>query len=212
VIKSIRLMAAALALVATASFAASSVSLDTSGLTEAQIADLKIQALKMQQQQKSDATPAVTTVTQGAQQVSTAALQEAEKWTNFGKNLGSAMVSTAKELGVAVNDFSKTDIGKITTAIIVYKLVGSQVTHFIAGLILMFLLPSLIIGARRYMTVEGVKYEYQDRSLFGILPYKKKVIVQIDKVGGDNAFWIFFWTCVLTLASILFSLWIMLGG
>lgn len=44
--KSIRLMAAALALVATTSFAASSVSLDTSGLTEAQIAELKIQALE----------------------------------------------------------------------------------------------------------------------------------------------------------------------
>ena len=208
--KSIRLMAAALALIATTAFAApSSTAVDTSGLTEAQITELKIQALKLQQQK--DSSP-VTAVTQGAQQVSTATLQEAEKWANFGKNLGTAMVSTARELGVAVNDFSKTDIGKITTAIIVYKLIGSQVTHFIAGLILMFLLPSLIIGARRFMTVNNIKYEYQERKLFGLLPYTKKVVTEIDKVGGDNAFWIFFWTCVLTLVSILFSLWIMLGG
>ena len=45
-----------------------------------------------------------------------------------------------------------------------------------------------------------------------MLPYTKKVVTNIRKVDGDNAFWIFFWTCVLTLASILFSLWIMLGG
>lgn len=110
--KSIRLMVAALALVATTSFAASSVSLDTSGLTEAQIAELKIQALKLQQQQKGDATPAVTTVTQGAQQVSTAALQEAEKWTNFGKNLGSKVLNLVKKPGITsreVTEFTRFD-------------------------------------------------------------------------------------------------------
>lgn len=175
-------------------------------MSEDQITELKIQALKAQQTKTS--APIVDT----AAKVSSVTRGEAEKWADFGKNIGAALVSTAKELGVAAVEFSKTDLGKIATFIIVYKLIGNAIVHFIAGLILMFLLPTLIIAARRYIMLQEAKYEYQDWKLFGLIPYKKRVMVSFKKVDGDNSFWIFFWTVGATLVSIVFSLWVMLSG
>lgn len=208
--KFFRSLIVATALIAT-SFAAASYAppaVDVSGLTESQIADLKIQALKLQQSQQNKQSNPLEQATN----ISTAARTEAEKWADFGKNIGVAMVSTSRELGIAVNEFSKTDIGRITTAIIVYKLVGSQILHFITGLLLLVMLPSLIIAGRNYIMRGDVEYAFEDRKFLFFLPYRKKVIKSIrQKIEGDDAIWVFLWTCVLTLASILFSLWIMLG-
>lgn len=204
--KSIKSLIAVLAIAISPAFAGQTV-IDTSGLTEAQITELKIQALKAQQSR--DGSPAVI---EQAAKVSSVTRTEAEKWADFGKNIGTALVSTAKELGMAAVEFSKTDLGKIATFIIVYKLVGNAIVHFVAGLVLMFMLPTLIIAARRYIMLQEAKYEYQDWKLFGLIPYKKKVMVFFKKIDSDNAFWVFFWTCVGTLVSIGFSLFIMLSG
>jgi hypothetical protein len=58
---------------------------------------------------------------------------EASEWAEIGSNIGSAMVSAAKELGVAANEFSQTGIGKITTVIIAYKIIGNDILGVIIG-------------------------------------------------------------------------------
>lgn len=60
--------------------------------------------------------------------------------------------------------------------------------------------------------LQEAKYEYQDWKFLGLIPYKKKVLVSFKKVDSDNSFWIFFWTCGLTLVSIGFSLFVVLSG
>ena len=94
------------------SSSAMALELDSSKLTANQIAELKIQALKMQQSVNDGSSGVIDT----AAKASSTARTEAEKWGDFGKNIGVAMVSTAKEMGIAIEAFSKTDIGRITTA------------------------------------------------------------------------------------------------
>lgn len=96
------------ALTASVSFASL---VDATGLTDEQVNELKIKALQMKND-KGTVAKSVGTATA----ISAATRTEAEQWASFGKNLGTAMVSTAKELGVAVNEFSQTGVGQVTTA------------------------------------------------------------------------------------------------
>ena len=63
--------------------------------------------------------------------------QEASAWGELGANMGKAMVAAAKEIGVAANEFSETNLGKITVAIVVYKLIGESLIGFVVGFLLL---------------------------------------------------------------------------
>lgn len=62
-------------------------------------------------------------------------VQQAEEHAIFGKQIAEAIGAAAKEMGVAVGEFVKTPVGKITTAIIVYKLVGRDLLHYAGGVV-----------------------------------------------------------------------------
>lgn len=100
--------------------------IDTSGLSAEQKAQIALQV----EQMKSGPPSAET----------------AQQWADWGTNMGKAISSTAKELGVAVDDFSRTPVGKITMAVIVYKVIGKEVLRFVAGAVLFFF--TIIIWAR----------------------------------------------------------------
>ena len=52
-----------------------------------------------------------------------------EKWVKIGSNIGQGLAGAAKEVGVAVNDFSKTTVGQLTMALIVWHMVGGTLIH-----------------------------------------------------------------------------------
>lgn len=191
-----KILAATAILFSSVAFAAQQI--DTSGLSDEQVAALKISALQMQQKPKEAAAIPVAAQIRG----------EAEKWADFGKNVGSALVSTAKELGVAANDFAKTDLGRISIAIIVMKLVGAQIIHFIVGFALLFLLPYLIIRGRNYAMTGSIEYEWKDRK-FGPFEWRKREITKVEHVHSGDAFWISFWTTAFILLSIVGSVILM---
>lgn len=55
----------------------------------------------------------------------------------FGKELGQGLGSAVKEAGTSFNDFANSGVGKIATAIIVWKLFGREVLWFIFILLLL---------------------------------------------------------------------------
>lgn len=57
----------------------------------------------------------------------------------IGKALGSGVASSAKELGVAVNEFAQTPVGKLTAGLVIYKVFGRDVIHLVAAFICVFL-------------------------------------------------------------------------
>lgn len=102
--------------------------IDTSGLSAEQKAQI---ALQVEQMKNSSLPPSA---------------ESAKEWADWGTNMGRAISSTAKELGVAVDEFSRTSVGKITMAVIVYKVIGKEVLRFVAGGVLFFF--TIIIWAR----------------------------------------------------------------
>jgi len=66
--------------------------------------------------------------------------EEASEWGELGANMGKALVAAAREVGVASNEFAQTPLGKITVAIVVYKLIGEDLLGILIGV------PIILIG------------------------------------------------------------------
>jgi hypothetical protein len=71
------------------------------------------------------------------------------------------MGAGAREIGVAVNEFSESRVGRITTYIIVWKLMGKEILAILTSIILL----SAIYPwwkVLRSTTVKNAEYEYYD--------------------------------------------------
>lgn len=150
----------------TATYAASGNYVDTSNLTEEQRADLQIRALqlakeKAKKEQTEKETPIPVVVR-----------QEAEKWADLGKNIGVALVSSAKEIGMAANDFAVTPLGRITSAIVVWKLMGKDFVHMVIGVSILVAGFWFAFYMFNRFTRSRVEYEYVSR-LWGLWFSKK---------------------------------------
>lgn len=81
-----------------------------------------------------------------------AAVDVAAKWAELGKSIGVGMVSAAKEIGVAANQFIQTDVGKITAAVIIWKFMGEDAIRLmdwiidkVSGAILVFVVAPMCL-------------------------------------------------------------------
>lgn len=61
----------------------------------------------------------------------------AQKWVNLGASIGKGLASSAKELGIAVNDFAKTSVGQWTMFLIIFSVIGNDIIHIGVGLIVL---------------------------------------------------------------------------
>lgn len=116
----------------------------TTGLSAQQQAEIALQVAKM----KSDKSEPVA--------ISETVRHEAMAWTDLGANMGKAMVGAAKEVGVAANEFSQTDLGKVTVAIVAYKIVGKDVLAAVLGtgiLVFGMTMAAWILTTRRWSEV-----------------------------------------------------------
>lgn len=102
--------------------------------------------------------------------VSEKTIDQIDRWTTVGANLGKGLAATAKELGVAVNDFANTPIGKIATFLIIWHIMGTAVVH-IFGAIAIWIFGVVAI---RYITNRAypatIKYDETKTNLFGNHP------------------------------------------
>jgi len=82
---------------------------DVSNLTPTQLAELKG---KISTQEKAN------------QQSGTSTIEAVSQWATLGKNIGQGLVGAAHEMGVAVNEFSQSDVGKMVTFLLVWHFFG----------------------------------------------------------------------------------------
>jgi hypothetical protein len=138
----------------------------TRDLTPAQKQELQIMIDRM----KADNSPSTAV----------AIRHEAEKWGELGNNMGLALISAAKQLGMAANEFAQTPLGMVTTGIVVYKVVGQELLGVIVGVPLALL--GILIGL--YVMLSNafydVKYDYRP-FLFGL--WQRKVVTEVVKNG-----------------------------
>lgn len=114
-------------------------------LTDAQKAELAVKVSEMAAAQQKPVVPSITTV---------------EKWAGFGQQIGSALAGTARELGIVANEFIQTPAGQVTMYMIIWKVMGSEIVHVGAGLLILFtFVPLWIYLFRRMCLIKGFKVQ-----------------------------------------------------
>lgn len=93
------------------------------GLSESQLAELYANAAKMAE---SNSAAAVA-----EKNVPTAA--KLDEYASLAKSISTGLADTAKNLGIAVNEFANSPVGRITEFVIVYKVIGNIFVHYIFG-------------------------------------------------------------------------------
>lgn len=130
---------------AVTSVAANNSTVDVSKLTPEQVAQINQQ---------------VSAMTKEPVNVSATVRKEAEAWGELGANMGKAMVGAAREVGVASNEFAKTDLGKIIVFIVAYKVIGQDILSIAFGSLVLFFGWGIAIWALKTKAFADIKYEY----------------------------------------------------
>lgn len=103
------------------------------GLSESQVAKLYADAAQMSEANASAA--------DAVKNIPTA--QKLDEYAALAKSISTGLADTAKNLGIAVNDFANSPVGKITEFVIIYKVIGNIFVHYLLGA-LWFLIVGLI--------------------------------------------------------------------
>lgn len=188
--------AMALTLAAVGSYAGQTV-VDTSGLSDAQVAELKAIAAKKvaetaaSAKSGSEVTP--EKVTAGVTLAATWGTQAAAAAEGFAKAMGIA----ARELNLTINDFLKSPAGMLTAALIVWKMAGAAILHALYGVVFLTIgLCMVRVIYVRLFTKEMVRLPYS--SFFGM--FKGERLVRVPKNFADlrnDGEWMAFWIMII---------------
>lgn len=136
--------------------------IDTSGLSKEAIIELNQRAQSLKKEPTN---------------VSATVRKEAEEWGNLGANMGKAMIGAAREIGVAANDFVSTPLGKVTAALVVYKLIGRDIIDIVTGLIT--LITGTVLSVWLAMSQAFYTRKYETKSyLFGF--WNRRIISEVE--------------------------------
>ena len=113
-------------------------------------------------------------------------VKKVDEYVALGERIGKMMGGAAKELGVAVNTFAETPVGKWTMAMIVWKFMGNAIIHVFGG-VLILVVGFTYIGVlmrRRY----PLAVEYRPELFLGV--FKRQIKVD-RKQMEDSDVWFF---------------------
>lgn len=90
-----------------------------------------------------------------------------DKWVDISAKLGKGLAATARELGIAANEFAVSPLGRLATVLIIWNMMGSMIVHVFGGLLIWgvgFLSLRYIVN-RAYPT--EITYDPEKRDRFG---------------------------------------------
>lgn len=189
----------ALAFCAATAFAGQT-TIDTSGLSEAQIAEIKaITADKVAKTAANQAKPAEAkpeTITAGVALAATWGSQLSQAAEGFARALGIA----AKELNVTINEFITSPAGILTAAVIIWKVAGATLIKMVYGTIFLTVGLTMVRILYTRLFVKEMK-EVQYSYLWGLKTGTK--MVRVPKSVGDlrtDGEWMTFWVMIILTA------------
>lgn len=158
--------------------------IDTSGLTAAQVAQIKAQAAQMA---ASAATGKTDEVSDKLSMAASWGQQAATAAEGFARAIGIA----ARELNIEINKFADTPVGKMTIFFIAMKVFGFGVLNFIVATIGTYILVKTIRTFGERFTRKDEAVEITKQRLFGYLPDKKIRVYEQEswrKMQGGQCF------------------------
>ena len=105
--------------------------------------------------------------------------EELKKWVDVGTAVGKGLVATAREVGVEVNEFAKTGVGKLAIVLLIWKVMGSDVIHIVGGIMwFLIALPMWMYYFRKLCVVKSIEYNEKG---------KKSNVVHFNKGEVEEA-------------------------
>lgn len=150
---------------------------DVTGLSAAQIAEIQAQV---------EAKKTETPVGQAR-----ATVEAANEWINIGEGIGAGVAAAARETGQVVNEFADTPVGKMTTFVILYKVIGKDIIGLIVGTILLIAFVSIWLVYTNKM--------FSKEKTITINADKSKVIEYRDKEWSEGSVG----ACMISVAVLL---------
>lgn len=124
-------------------------------------------------------------------------------WAENGKGIGIAIGSAAKELGLAADAFLKTDAGKITVAMIAWKVMGKDIFQIIGGSVFFIILAGIWVHVyRRTCLIGSITITPVQMKILGFDIVRNKKQIIYDKRPADAEQ---FFLMVVGVVIILFS-------
>jgi len=161
---------------------------DTNGLSETQKAEIAMQIAKMKEEKASP-------------QPSTPA--KVNEWVQVGQNVGYALIGAADKVGIAVEKFSETKVGKVTMAIVIWKMMGSAIIHVVVGISLWIITTTILFYFyRRNVSISSVTYTpVPDRF------WRKKVVEYRNMDDGVGFVYALIWGATTGIALLVTFNW-----
>lgn len=176
-----------IAVVASLAFCTTHAAADTGGgISVKAVADAGFSNLSAEQQ--AEVLKQVTTMQQKAPTGRPAAtVDTVDKWVNIGERIGKMMGGAAKEVGVAVNEFVKTDVGRWTMMLVIWNYIGNDLVHIfihIGGAIIVWVIGfSVIFNLVRRRNPLVITRDVTKRNVFGNYPVLK---TERNKISDDD--------------------------
>lgn len=106
-----------------------------------------------------------------AQSKDTAVVDTVDKWVNVGERIGKMVGGAAREVGVAANEFVKTDVGRMTAALIIWNYLGSDLVHIFVhvggGMMFIVLGLSSVVFILRRAQPMHIEYDHTSKTWYG---------------------------------------------
>jgi hypothetical protein len=190
-------------------YADDSTYIDTKNLSAAQIAELKaLAAQKAADAVKAEAAAkADQLLPKDPSTLATMAATWGQQAAVAAEGFAKALAIAAKELGITINEFLATPAGKLTAALIIWKVAGAAIVHMLYGVLFIAvgLIASRVIYVRLFTAgYETVTYE----RFFGL--WKGTKLVRRPKGFGDlktDGEWFAFWVMMIFIVGT-----ILIGG
>ena len=128
-----------------------------------------------------------------------------DKWVTIGSKIGQGLAGAAKELNIAVNDFAQTPVGQLTTMLIVWAVIGQQLTHIFGGILIWIIGLSFVRFFFNRANPSEIVYDAEKRDYLGRSVVAKVKTIDVD--GGTTALFM-----IATGAVILTGLATIFGG
>lgn len=111
-------------------------------------------------------------------------LQRVQQYVEVGKGIGAGLGEAARSMGVAVNEFANTPVGRLTTFVIIWKVLGHDFLGIIAGLLWLGVLVPLWVYYFRRICLQGDVTETFDKETGKLA---KREIEALSLHDGDVA-------------------------
>ncbi len=158
-------------------FAVNAADIDTSSLSPAQIAELKAIAAKA-----ASANAQAKSESSNPSNVLSVAAGWGKQASEAAEGFGKAFTVAAKELGITANEFLSTPAGKLTAALIIWKVMGATIVKMLFGVF--FITTGLTIVRIIYRRLFTLRYDKVEYSRFGGL-FKGTKLVRVPKSFGE---------------------------